>query len=92
MCYINEIPILGLNDDCHDILYVSEYGPIGNTNDLIQYLAVPHLAKYTIRVFDFFENDKIEEWFNTLSIERKRIKQWNEAFVELYERARVITE
>ena len=92
MSYVSELVILGLNDDCHETFYVNEYGHIGGLNELLKYLAEPHLVKYNIRVFNLIDceddNPKIDEWFDTLmGANDLFIKKEAEAFEEIYKRA-----
>ena len=97
MSYVSELAILGLDDDCHETFYVNEYGHIGGLNELLKYLAQPHLVKYNIKVFNLIDceddNPKVDEWFDTLmGADGSFYKAETRAFIELYERARVIAE
>lgn len=91
MSYANELPILGLNDDCHETFYVNSYGHIGGLNELLKYLAQPHLVEYNIKVFniiDYEEDLKVDEWFNILMNHNDLfLKKETEAFNEIYKRA-----
>jgi hypothetical protein len=96
MSYANELPVLGLNDDCHETFYVNNYGHIGGLNELLKYLAQPHLVEYNIKVFNIIDceedDSKVDEWFNILMNNKLFLKAEARAFIELYERAKVITE
>lgn len=90
MSYTNELPILGLNDDCHETFYVNNYGHIGGLNELLKYLAQPHLVEYNIKIFniiDYEENLKVNEWFDILMNNDLFLKKQTEAFDEIYKRA-----
>lgn len=91
MSYANELPILGLNDDCHETFYVNNYGHIGGLNELLKYLAEPHLVEYNIKVFniiDYEEDLKVNEWFDILMNHNDLfLKKETEAFNEIYKRA-----
>jgi hypothetical protein len=91
MSYANELPILGLNDDCHETFYVNKYGHIGGLNELLKYLAQPHLVEYNIKVFNIIdceEDEQVDEWFNILMNNDKLFfKKETEAFDEIYKRA-----
>ena len=90
MSYVSELPVLGLNDDCHETFYVNEYGHIGGLNELLKYLAQPHLVEYNIKVFniiDYEEDSKVDEWFNILMNNDLFLKKQTEAFDEIYKRA-----
>ena len=90
MSYANELPVLGLNDDCHETFYVNEYGHIGGLNELLKYLAQPHLVEYNIKVFniiDYEEDLKVNEWFDILMNNDLFLKKQTEAFDEIYKRA-----
>ena len=85
----NPVRILGLNDDI-DVRYVSEYEHIGDSIDLIKFLAKPHLSDFKIRTFSITlceeEDFRIDEWFDSLN------DNWSstinkEAFNEIYKRA-----
>lgn len=90
MSYANELPILGLNDDCHETFYVNNYGHIGGLNELLKYLAQPHLVEYSVKVFniiDYEEDLKVNEWFDILMNNDLFLKKETEAFNEIYKRA-----
>ena len=93
MSYANELPVLGLNDDCHETFYENKYGHIGGLNELLKYLAQPHLVEYNIKVFniiDYEEDLKVNEWFDILMNNDLFLKKETEAFNEFYKRARDI--
>ena len=90
MSYVSELPVLGLNDDCHETFYVNNYGHIGGLNELLNYLALPHLVEYNIKVFniiDYEEDLKVNEWFDILMNNDLFLKKQTEAFDEIYKRA-----
>ena len=90
MSYVSELAILGLDDDCHETFYVNNYGHIGGLNEVLKYLAQPHLVEYNIKVFniiDYEEDLKVDEWFNTLMNNDLFLKKQTEAFNEIYKRA-----
>ena len=90
MSYAKELPVLGLNDDCHETFYVNNYGHIGGLNELLKYLAQPHLVEYNIKVFniiDYEEDLKVNEWFDILMNNDLFLKKETEAFNEIYKRA-----
>ena len=90
MSYVSELPVLGLNDDCHETFYVNNYGHIGGLNELLKYLAQPHLVEYNIKVFniiDYEEDLKVNEWFDILMNNDLFLKKQTEAFDEIYKRA-----
>ena len=90
MSYVSELAILGLDDDCHETFYVNEYGHIGGLNELLKYLAQPHLVEYNIKVFniiDYEEDLKVNEWFDILMNNDLFLKKQTEAFDEIYKRA-----
>ena len=102
MCYVSEMSILGLVEDCQDVIYtneynhtiyVSEYSCIGGIKELLQYLANPHLVKYNIRIIKFTDcedDPKLKEYFDILTAERRLIHSWKAAYNELYEKGREI--
>ena len=90
MSYVSELAILGLNDDCHETFYVNNYGHIGGLNEVLKYLAQPHLVEYNIKVFniiDYEEDLKVNEWFDILMNNDLFLKKETEAFNEIYKRA-----
>ena len=90
MSYVSELAILGLDDDCHETFYVNNYGHIGGLNEVLKYLAQPHLVEYNIKVFniiDYEEDLKVNEWFDILMNNDLFLKKETEAFNEIYKRA-----
>ena len=90
MSCVSELAILGLDDDCHETFYVNNYGHIGGLNELLKYLAQPHLVEYNIKVFniiDYEEDLKVNEWFDILMNNDLFLKKETEAFNEIYKRA-----
>ena len=62
------IRVIGLDDDIHSPLFVTEEGVVmGDTNDLIRTLAAPHANNYEIRMFSVA--DDILECFECYDIE-----------------------
>lgn len=90
MSCVSELAILGLDDDCHETFYVNNYGHIGGLNEVLKYLAQPHLVEYNIKVFniiDYEEDLKVNEWFDILMNNDLFLKKETEAFNEIYKRA-----